>query len=135
MYFARDDHSRFEFSITRHEENGKTYPKISSDYQGGNHTYIDRRVTLEGIYERYDALMQALKNAELPPPDYMHRYPDELITAMRERGEIAKTKFENWTRNKEKYPIGYFMCGTGDGSGYCSYRTMCHAQKQEDGHL
>ena len=133
MYFARDDHTRAEFSISRHHENGKTYPKITTVHLGSEYVYVDKRITLEGIYSRYEDLMKASRDAKLPKPDYMHIYPEEKVIAMHGRGEIAKTRFENWSRNKDKYPIGHFMCGTGDGSGYCSYRTMCHAQKKEDG--
>lgn len=128
MYFARDDHTRAEFHVTRYEENGKTYPKIITKHQGAEYSYVDKRITLEGIYSRFDDLMDALRNAELPPGDYMHEYPDDVVEAKKATGEIAKTKYENWSRNKEKYPIGYFMC-----QSYCSYRTMCKAQKVEDG--
>jgi hypothetical protein len=129
MYFARDDHTRQEFHIERHEENGKTYPKITTKHLGDTYTNVDKRITLEGIYQRYEDLMDALKAAELPDADYMHVYPDNLVEQMFKAGEVAKTKYEKWKTNKDKYPIGYFMC-----QSYCSYRTMCKAQKEEDGH-
>lgn len=129
MYFARDDHTRAEFSISRHEENGKIYPKITTVWQREEYSYVDYRITFDGIYERYAELMLYLKNADLPEPDFMHIYPDDVVEEMQARGEIAKTKYEKWQRNKTLYPIGYFMC-----QNYCSYRTMCKAQKEEDGH-
>ena len=129
MYFARDDHTRQEFSVTIHEEGGLRYPKIITTWQGSEYSYVDKRITLEGIYEAFDALMEALKSGELPLPDYDHIYPDNVVERMWEAGEIAKTRYAKWQSNKTKNPIGYFMC-----QSYCSYRTMCKMQKEEDGH-
>jgi len=134
MYLARDDASKNEFHITIHEENGKSYPKIETFWRGNSYGYIDKRITIEGIYQNFDDLMVKLKEAELPRPDFYHIYPDNIVESLWDEGKIAKTRYNNWTRNKEKYPIGHFMCGVGDGySGYCAYRTMCKTQKEEDG--
>jgi hypothetical protein len=129
LYFARDDHSRQQFTITKHVENGKTYPRIVTDYRGAQHDYVDYRITLEGIYGRYDELMEVLKKGELPDPDFEHEYSAETIEVMWEEKKIGKTAYEKWKRKSETNPIGYFMCRS-----YCSYRTMCAEQKKTDGH-
>lgn len=134
MYFARDDHTTTEFHVTVHEEDGKRYPKIETTWNNEPYSYIDKRISLEGIYERFDDLMETLKTSTLPPPDLMHIYPDAIVEEKWAAKEIAKTRYENWSRNKTKYPIGDFMCGTGGDAGYCSYRSMCAVQKLEDGH-
>lgn len=125
FYFFRDDHTRVEFSITREVIGGKTYPRIETTWNGEPFVRIDKRVSMEGIYDRYKDLMDALKAAKLPPPDYEHIYSEERVEQLWEAGEIAKTKYGKWQTNPKKYPIGHFMCGQKNGTGYCSYRSLC----------
>ena len=48
------------------------------------------------------------------------------IEAMFAAGDLSKTAYEKWQKGLET--PGYFMC-----KNYCSYRTMCRAQKEIDG--
>lgn len=126
LYFARDDHSRQQFVLTREKIGDKTYPKIETIHRGQSYSYVDKRITMEGIYERYDELMEHLKGAKLPKPDFEHEFSDQKIKQLHELGEISKTAYENWEKGLET--PGYFMC-----KNYCDYRDMCRAQKEEDG--
>ena len=85
---------------------------------------------MEAILERYVELMTSLQNStETPPPaDFMHIYPEEMVRAKYASGEIAKTKFEKWESNPEKYPIGYWSC-----QAYCGYRSLCKKHKELSG--
>lgn len=132
FYFFRDDHTRVEFSITRYFEDGLTYPRIETTWQNRALSYVDKRISMEGIYLRYESLMTHLKKAELPPADYDHIFSPEKVEEMWEKGQIPKTKYANWSRNKEKYPIGYFLCGQRNGTGYCGYRDQCWDDKQAE---
>lgn len=108
-----------QFMITKHEENGLFYPKITTEHRGEPYSYIDKRITLQGIYARYEDLMNALKAAELPSPDYTLVYTEDQVRESHEQGLIAKTKMANWERNPEKYPIGDWQCA------YCDYKDQC----------
>ena len=77
MYFARDDHSRQQFVLTAYKEGDKTYPRVETNYRGELYSYVDKRITMEGIYHRYDELMDTLKKQELPAADFEHEYKDE----------------------------------------------------------
>lgn len=128
LYFARDDHSRQEFLISSVDHKGKTRPHIDTNYRGAPHAYIDERVSIEGIYERYESLLDHLQKDEMPVADFQHIYSKEEMDAMWAAGTIGKTKYEKFNTNAEKYPCGYFMC-----QSYCSYRTMCAEHKKERG--
>lgn len=135
LYMARDDNARNQFMIEVHEENGKRYPKITTIWQKGTnddkiYSYIDKRITLEGIYGRYEELMEHLKNSTIPDGDFRHTYTDVEIKARFESGEVSKTAYEKWTKTKDNESMGHYMCRR-----YCGYRTMCKAQKDQDKHL
>lgn len=115
-----------QFTIEVHTENELRYPKISyNDHNGVPVAYVDYRITLEAIYERYAALKESLIAGEIPRPAYAHVFTDSQVREKHGEGLIAKTKMENWERNKEKYPIGDWQCF------YCDYADSCKAHQEE----
>lgn len=130
VYFARDDHSRQQFNIKLVEIDGRRYPEISTKWRGSNYKYVDKRISIEGIYERYETLLEHLQKKELPPADYKHNYTKEEIEQMYEAGDLSKTAYTNYQSNPEKNPCGYFMC-----QKYCGYRTQCAQDKAELGEM
>lgn len=136
MYFARDDHARNQFIIESVEkEDGKHYPKITTFWAKANndekqYSYIDDRITLEGIHGRYADLMNFLKDGKIPKGDFRHTFTDEEIEAMFAAKEVSKTAYEKWKKDKDNTALGHWKCRK-----YCSYRSMCAEQKKEDGDM
>ena len=118
------------FKITIAEDtDGRHKPLISSyDINGLPFNYIEKRISIEGIYERYDSLMSHLQNGVLPDGDFEHVFSEEKVRLLWEEGEIAKTKYEKWQSNPNLNPIGNWECS------YCPYNRVCKAQKDIDGH-
>lgn len=116
------------FKMTVHTENDRHYPFIETlDWNGSRYSYVDYRISIEGIYDRYDLLMGYLQRNEMPDGDFAHVYDEEMVYAKHDAGEIAKTKFEKWQTDPKKYPIGDWECS------YCPYNQLCKAQKAKDG--
>jgi hypothetical protein len=135
MYFARDDHARNQFVIEMVEKDGKHYPQITTYWAKANneeksHTYIDYRISLEGIFGRYNDLMNCLKDGKIPKGDFRHSYTEKEIETLFASGDISKTAYAQWQKDKDPFALGHWKCRK-----YCSYRTTCLAQKKEDGHL
>lgn len=134
-YLSRENGSRNEFIIEMIKlDDGEHHPKITtfwikSDQPDKTYSYIDRRISIEGIYSRYELLMQHLQEGKLPMADYRHFYTDKEVEARFESGDIAKTTYAKWQKDKDPYPIRDFQCR------YCSYQNMCQAQKEKDGHM
>lgn len=114
-----------QFIITTHQENGKTYPRLSTDYRGEKLSWIDKRVTIEGIYYRYAELMDHLKKGQIPKPDFKITFNAQEVEQKRSQDIIAKTRYEAWQRNAEKYPIGDWQCS------YCDFRDLCQTYQDE----
>ena len=121
------------FVITLNEVDGLTYIHVdTNDAKGTLYSYDLPGITMEGVFSRYKELMESLQNSlEKPPaPDFMHIYPEHIVEQKFRDGEIAKTNYEKWKSNPDKYPLGYFMC-----TSYCGYRDLCKKQKELEGHL
>ncbi len=135
LYLSRENQSRNQFEIEMVEKDGKHYPQISTYWAKASNaekkfSYIDYRVTLEGIYKRYDDLMIALKDGKIPKGDFRHSYTPEEVEQRNKDGLVSKTAYEKWTKDKDATAMGHWKCRL-----YCNYRTMCAAQKQVDGDL
>lgn len=135
MYFARDDHARNQFVVEMVKENGKHYPKITTYWQKANneeksYTYIDYRIPLEGIYDRYDQLMVALKDGKMPKGDFRHKFTDTEVEELYANKKVGKIAYEKWKVTKDSEALGHWKCRK-----YCDFRTMCKAQKEKDGDL
>lgn len=115
-----------QFNITSHTANQKQYPIITTkDYSGAPYQYIDKRITIQGIYERYESLRNHLVEGKMPAPDYKHTYTDKEIPEKFAEGIITKTKYEEWTKDPSKVKIGDWQCG------WCDYKDLCKAYQDE----
>lgn len=135
LYLSRENQSRNQFQVEMIEKDGKHYPKITTFWQKSNtsdktFSYIDWRISLEAIYSRYDQLMNYLKNGILPKGDFRHSYTPDEIEQRHKDGLISKTAYEKWQKDKDAFALGHWKCRQ-----YCSFRTMCLRQKQEDDDL
>ena len=124
---GRDNNKEFE--ITVEDVNGRSHPRIrTTDFYGNEYSYVERSISMEGIFGRFDGLMTHLQNTEMPHPDFRHSFSPDEIEAKYALGEIAKTKYELYKKNPDKYPVGDWNCS------YCNYSDTCLAQKKVDGH-
>ena len=135
LYKSRENDSRNQFDIEMVEIGGLHYPKITTFWDKGPYadkvySYIDKRITLEGIYNRYEILMERLQSGTIPPGDFRHSYTDEEIINRFDNGLVSKTAYEKWTKDKNNFALGHWKCRL-----YCPYRSMCLEQKKEDGDL
>lgn len=121
-----------EFHITLHEEEGEFYPKITTtDFYGSEYKYIDRRITYSGIKNRFDSLVEYLKNDEVPAPEFQHRYTDTQIQEKYKLGLIYKTKYEEYMKAPDKKTIGDYQCSI----VYCNYSDLCASHKATQNQL
>lgn len=120
-----------EFWITLRPVNGvhRIHVECTND-KGRHYSYDLDGISIEGVLARYKELIDYLvKDKENPPPpDYQHTYSDSKVIKLYDAGLISKTKYENWTKNKDKYPIGDWQCS------YCGYNSICKQQKEAQGY-
>ena len=125
-----------EFHLTYEVHNGRHYPVVQAykyvasgkDYVAvDNGRYVDRRVSFEGIMDRYADLLASLKSDLPPPAEYKHVYTDEEIIQRFGDGDIAKTKYEKWQADPVKNKIGDWQCS------YCNHSDTCKSFKEEEG--
>ncbi len=115
-----------QFTIEIAEVGDRRKPRISVvDIEGNMKTWIDQRISLEGIYERYAGLKASLIADEIPDPDYDHEYSAAKVETMNTAGLIAKTKMEKYTRNPTANPIGDWQCS------WCDYKDLCKAHLED----
>jgi Holliday junction resolvase-like predicted endonuclease len=116
-----------QFIISAEMKNGLTHPRISTvDRDNKPFTYLEERVSMEAIYEGYEKLKHHLSEGIMPPPDFKHVFSAAEVETKRASGIIAKTRYENYHRNAEKYPIGDWQCN------YCDFKDLC-LEYQKDG--
>ena len=73
--------------------------------------------------------MEALQKNELPKPDFKHSLTNDEIKTKYEAGDISKTAYDKWLKDKDNSAFIAWRCR------YCDYKTMCKAQKETDGDL
>jgi Holliday junction resolvase-like predicted endonuclease len=124
-----DNNKEFEITVHVDARTEKSYPRIkTTDFDGSPYEYIEKSISMEGIFARFDSLMTHLQEQRIPVGDFRHTLSSSEIDARYESGEITKYKYENYVRNPDKNPIGDWNCS------YCSYSDTCKAQKKIDGH-
>lgn len=128
LYFDRacgGPENNKQFDINLHKQNNKHYPVIATtNHQGAPYQYVDKRVTIEGVYERYSSLREHLKSGVMPALDYKPEYTKQEIESKFQSGIIAKTKYEKWQKDPS-IVIGDWQCG------WCNYKDLCKAFKEE----
>lgn len=109
-----------EFDIAIVTEGNNTYPTING--------VVNRRFSIEQIFERYKKLAANIANNTLPDRDYEIEYSIEKIQRLYSQKEISKSKYLLWQKGKAK--PGAWQCR------YCGFSEQCwnkpKQQQEED---
>lgn len=108
-----------QFKITNYKEDEGNYAKIHVSRPFGEFDFVNRQFTMESILDGYDNLLEYLKADVIPPPTYRISMSKEEADKDWDEGLLAKTKYELFCKNQEKYPIGDWQCA------WCSYLNQC----------
>jgi Holliday junction resolvase-like predicted endonuclease len=111
VYYARDSANRTEFDITLASEGGDYLPVVNGK--------IDSRFTVGDIYDRFDLLMDHIKDSVVPEADFRKEYTPKMVEERKALGEVSKTAYEKWLKDPRKNPIGDWQCR------YCQYCKTC----------
>lgn len=111
IYYARDSGQRRQFDIAIVEDGGVHRPTIDG--------VVDYRFTIEDMFDRYKQLTHYVENRIVPPNDYELIWDDAKVEQRKLIGEVSKSAYENWKRNKVKNPIGCWNCK------WCQYPEVC----------
>lgn len=91
-------------------------------------------ITIDGIYERYDELLEHIRLKQLPPRDYTFRYDEDRLTAMYKAKEgltkPLRATIKDWLdagapAGKLGIDMGDFECR------WCSYSSTCYSATPE----
>lgn len=113
--------NNIQFNITNHQTDEGNFARVTvkRPWRDEPITYVNEHFTIESIISGYEYLHEHVVASQLPSPTYRISMSDEDIQAGFASGEIAKTKYEAYTRNKEKYPISDWQCG------WCRFLNQC----------
>lgn len=126
---APDNNKEFEITVHVDPKTKRSHPLIkTTNYYGSPLEYVEKSISIEGIFARFDSLMEHLQEQQIPVGDFKHSLTADEIEEGFATGEIAKYKYEAYHKSPDKNPIGDWNCS------YCSYRDTCLAQKKQDGH-
>lgn len=112
VYYARDSGYRNQFDIRLIEDNGVMRPTVNG--------VIDYRFTLSDIYDRYEELKDCLERRVMPNPDFELVWDDKKVELKNQLGEISKSGYEKWKKNKKSNPLGDWECR------YCGFSDYCY---------
>jgi len=123
-YIERGDGHRVEFRVGFDERPDGKHQAWWQQIDGKYWNYfvpdkVFQPYTIEDIYDRYTLLLQKLKNKELPGKDFSGKWDDETVEWMWTHGRLGKTKYQAWTKNSSKNPVGDWQCS------YCDYKAQC----------
>lgn len=108
-----------QFDIKEHVVGNDSFPSVTTKVGDSYQTTVDKRISMNGIFDRYSDLMSHLVQKKVPEPDYSHSYSSHVIESKFQTGDIAKTNYEAYKRNPEKNPIGDWQCE------YCNHKDYC----------
>ena len=145
VYILRDSLDRYEFDIAIYfDENGVPWPMVNG--------IVDKRFSILEIMRRYDILLQHMANIQrelsalppsertvenslqlnsLPPRDYALKYSDDEIEFLHEHGDITKTNYQKWEKDKSNIHNrpGHWMCS------YCRWKDICWGPQDIEQHI
>lgn len=116
FYFDLEKKGRYQFVVRLHKEGGKHYFSIDDK--------LYKSFAVEDIHDRYREAQGYIDRKELPPADFKKEYTDADVELYYARGELSKTRYENYKRNPEKNPACDWNCS------YCGFLDKC---KEDDG--
>lgn len=109
-----DWYKQKQFRISILEIDGRHYPNIECVYNDQLYSSIEPDITIEGINEAENKLIEYLSNDEVPPKDYIEQYDSQTIIHKHMNGEIPDYIYKKWQKNPDT-PIGDYQCL------YCPY--------------
>ena len=109
-----DWYKQKQFRISILEIDGRHYPNIECVYNDQLYSSIEPDITIEGINEAENKLIEYLSNDEVPPKDYIEQYDSQTIIHKHMKGEIPDYIYKKWQKNPDT-PIGDYQCL------YCPY--------------
>ena len=108
-----------QFRIENESTEEGNFAKVKVERPFGTFEFVNPHFTIESILDGYDYLLGYLRANELPPPTYRIKMTPEEVETGWAAEEISKTKYEAYSRDPDKYPIGNWQCN------YCSYLNQC----------
>lgn len=118
-YIERGDGHRVEFEVGL-DGDQPFWRQIPGPYWGcfkEERVYVPYKI--EDVENRYKQLLKYIRTKTLPPRDYQERYTDEKVEIEWLRGEIGKTNYEKWKKNKTANKLGHWRCS------YCVFSNRC----------
>ena len=124
---AGDPVNQLQFDITSKTEEGiGSFAHYEIQRPFGFYSETIKNFTFESILEGYRTLLKHLQDNKLPPKSYYLSMSPEEVADAHASGEVSKTKYENYLRNPERYPISSWNCS------YCNYRSQCIKDSEEE---
>jgi len=123
-YLARDSVERREFNVV------PTVTSVGGEVQRVRPAVdgqVYSNVSVEGIRNSYRLLDQAVREDTLPCRDYKKVYSSDEVEAKYRSGDISKTNYDKWRRNRRANPLGDWQCR------YCWYENHCYRRNAGDG--
>jgi len=110
LYFSRGSGQREEYTVSL-EPDGEDYMVMTDgEYAGWN---------ISELHARYEALMDAIDNQEMPKREYDILYSKEYLDELAKAGELSKTDLTAWKAGR-KVKKGDWRCG------YCDFKPNCY---------
>ncbi|MGI0059600.1 MAG: hypothetical protein ACREBJ_07510, partial [Nitrosotalea sp.] len=120
IYVDRETFDRAEYKIELIEEGGDKFPKITYSDRS---SYIDYRISIAGIYDRYKTLMWNIKRDILPASDYRPLMTKAYVDEQFKDGEISKGQYKKF--------IDGDNLTTDWRCRYCSHVNLCRGIDQK----
>jgi len=104
-YGARDTGRFAEYAITVEEENTKNF----IFYQGiapNTTRKVNSGISIENILSNYEYVSKCVDSGEIPPRSFTHRFDEETLQKLFDRGELNKTDAEQFSKRKQQLADG-----------------------------
>jgi hypothetical protein len=113
-YIRRDNGCIKEFEISLFMEDNDFYPVIDG--------IVDRSISLNNIFKRYDILSNSIKNSIPPQRDYLTLYSPEYVTQLLDEKAMSYTSYKKW----KDEPFGDYECLN------CYFKDICDKDSKNE---
>lgn len=120
IYVDRGDVNRIEYKIELIEENGDKFPVITYP---NRESYTDYRLSMAGVYDRYQTLRWHIKRDILPASDYKPIMTRAEVDKQLENKEISEAKYKKFANGETMTTM--FQCQ------YCNWKDLCRGIDQK----